>query len=297
MFIKYPHLERFGTDEVESIELGECYIFPKIDGTNASIWLDENLNVCAGSRNRQLELDNDNAGFYNSVYQNNDIKSLLETNPNLNFYGEWLVPHSLKTYRESAWRQFYVFDVFCRAKDRFLTFDEYLPILAGYDVEVIHPIAIIKNPSYEQLINQTEKNLYLIEDGKGTGEGIVIKNYDYKNKFGRVTWAKIVTNEFKEKHVKEMGGSIMDGKKMIEEEIIESYLTSSFVSKTYEKIKLENDGFNSKRIPELINRVFHDLVNEEIWQSIKKHKNPTINFKTLFALSTREIKKLMPELF
>lgn len=30
-FIKYPHLERFGTDEVDGINIGTCYIFPKID--------------------------------------------------------------------------------------------------------------------------------------------------------------------------------------------------------------------------------------------------------------------------
>jgi len=35
-FMKYQHVERYGTDEVEGIELGETYIFPKIDGTNGS---------------------------------------------------------------------------------------------------------------------------------------------------------------------------------------------------------------------------------------------------------------------
>ena len=37
-FVKYPHLERFGNDEVQGIEFGECWIFPKLDGANASIW-------------------------------------------------------------------------------------------------------------------------------------------------------------------------------------------------------------------------------------------------------------------
>lgn len=34
-FNKYQHIERFGTDEVENIEFGRCFIFYKIDGT---IW-------------------------------------------------------------------------------------------------------------------------------------------------------------------------------------------------------------------------------------------------------------------
>lgn len=297
MFIKYPHLERFGTDEVESIELGECHIFPKIDGTNASVWLGDELQICAGSRNRELSLENDNAGFLEAMSNNAGIRKLVEAFPDFIFYGEWLVPHSLRTYRDSAWRQLYVFDVFSRAEERFLTFDQYSAHLASHEVEIIHPIAIAKNPSYEQLLSLMEKNNYLIEDGKGAGEGIVIKNYQYQNKYGRQTWAKMVTNEFKEKHVKTMGASILDGKKMIEEEIVGEYLTKSLVDKTYEKIRLERNGFNGRNIPELLNRIYHDLVNEEIWQIVKKHKNPTINFKTLFTLAVREIKQLKPEVF
>ena len=30
-FRKYQHIERFGTTEVDGIELGKCYVFPKID--------------------------------------------------------------------------------------------------------------------------------------------------------------------------------------------------------------------------------------------------------------------------
>lgn len=29
-FIKYQHLERYGNTEVEGIEVGTCYVFPKI---------------------------------------------------------------------------------------------------------------------------------------------------------------------------------------------------------------------------------------------------------------------------
>ena len=41
-FRKYQHIERFGTTEVQDIEIGECYIFPKIDGCftyNAQVML------------------------------------------------------------------------------------------------------------------------------------------------------------------------------------------------------------------------------------------------------------------
>ncbi|WP_294402419.1 hypothetical protein [uncultured Clostridium sp.] len=37
-FERYMSLKRFGNIEVEGIENGKCYIFPKLDGTNASCW-------------------------------------------------------------------------------------------------------------------------------------------------------------------------------------------------------------------------------------------------------------------
>ena len=101
-FKKYQHLERFGTTEVKQIELGTCHVFPKLDGTNASVWLDENGEVQAGSRKRHLSLDFDNAGFYAWVKEQSNILEYLKENPTHRLYGEWLVPHSLKTYREDA---------------------------------------------------------------------------------------------------------------------------------------------------------------------------------------------------
>ena len=107
-FNKYQHIERFGTDEVENIEFGRCFIFYKIDGTNGQVYLDADGNIKAGSRNRVLTLENDNANFYQYVLQNERIKKYLEKHPNHRLYGEWLVPHSIKTYRKDAWRRFYI---------------------------------------------------------------------------------------------------------------------------------------------------------------------------------------------
>ena len=61
-FLRYPHLERLGNTEVEGIEHGRTYVFPKIDGTNASMWRSSGR-YHYGSRNRELSLGKDNAGF------------------------------------------------------------------------------------------------------------------------------------------------------------------------------------------------------------------------------------------
>ena len=209
-FRKYQHIERFGTDEVENINIGKCYIFPKIDGTNSSCWLNADGELRCGSRNRELTLEKDNAGFYAAMIKNENIINYLKAHPNHRIFGEWLVPHTLKTYRADAWRKFYVFDVAIDNDElerglEYIPYDIYAPMLEEFGIEYIAPLRIVKNGDYEYFIHCLEVNDYLIEDGKGVGEGIVIKNYDFYNRYGRQTWAKIVRAEFKEKNRRVMG--------------------------------------------------------------------------------------------
>lgn len=294
-FEKYIHLEKFNTEEVLGIDAGIVYVFPKLDGTNASVWYEEEEDLlCAGSRNRELSLNSDNAGFYNWVVKQENIINFLKTYPSFRLYGEWLVPHTLKTYRDDAWNKLYVFDVECNGE--YLHYDIYSGLLKEYNIEYIPPICVIKNPSFEQLNECLKKNIFYIKDGEGVGEGIVIKNYDFKNKYGRQVWAKLITNEFKTNHHKEMGVPVLGGS-LVEEKIVEEFVTHHLIDKVLAKIKLEKDGWLSQYIPMLLGMVFYDLVREEIWQIIKKYKNPSINFKMLNSLTILQIKKLKPELF
>lgn len=297
MFKKYMHVERFGTSGVDGIELGDCYIFPKIDGTNGSVWLGEDGGLKAGSRNRQLSSSEDNAGFWAAIHSDayTNVLAFLQDNSHLRLYGEWLVPHTLKTYRTDAWRKFYVFDVFSEYSEKYLSYDHYSKLLDEYDIEYIHPLCIIKNPHVEKLIQLLDSNTYLLEDGKGFGEGIVIKNYDFKNRFGRTVWAKIVRNEFKEKHSRNTQPISVNQVDEIETKIVDEFVTTSFVEKTHAKLAI--DGWSSKMIPQLLGRVFHDLVTEEIWQICRKYKMPKIDFKRLNKLTVQQIKTIKPELF
>ena len=78
-FRKYQHVEKFGNTEVKDIEIGECLVFPKIDGTNSSVWLEDEGNLKAGSRTRELTLEKDNAGFYKyALFGNPNIENYLK---------------------------------------------------------------------------------------------------------------------------------------------------------------------------------------------------------------------------
>lgn len=293
-FNKYQHIERFGVDETDGIEYGQCYIFPKIDGTNGQTYMKDGQ-LMAGSRNRELSLEEDNQGFYDYVLRNPNLVEFHLEFPEFRLFGEWLVPHTLKTYRQDAWRRFYVFDV--EYLDNLLPYDQYLPMLSEYRLDFIIPLAIINNPTYDNLIAKLPANTFLIEDGKGDGEGIVIKNYGYHNKYGRQTWAKIVKTEFKEKNVLAMGLKPTDGSSQIEEVIVSEFVTEHLITKVVAKIEEERQCWRSEFIPQLLGIVYYDLVREETWNFVKKHKMPKIDFKVLNRYTIQKIKQLKPELF
>lgn len=293
-FRKYQHIEKLGNLETEGLLDGECYIFYKIDGTNASVWKSAGGEICCGSRNRELSLDNDNQGFCKWVEDNhNMLNAFFLREPTVTLYGEWLVPHSLKTYRDDAWREFYVFDV-VEDTGEHVHYETYRPMLEQRGINYIPPLATIKNPQPEQLDRFLEKSgQFLVEDGKGKGEGIVIKNYEYQNRFGRQTWGKIVTNEFKEKHHKEMGAPAVNNTLTVEERIVEKLLMDSYISKEYEKIVNENEGWHNRFLPRLFGVVFHEFIRDDIHKMLKEHKNPTINFKWLYQLVVRKCKEFV----
>lgn len=299
-FRKYQHIERYGTDEVEGIEDGICVVFPKIDGTNSSVWLGDDGEIKAGSRRRELTLEKDNRGFYAYVLQDERLKNYLKKHPSHRLYGEFLVPHTLKTYRDDAWRRFYIFDVVEEYEDgsfRYLPYNEYKPLLEEFGLDYIPPIAILKNPTYENFIKLLDKTDFLIKDGAGPGEGIVIKNYDYRNKYGRQTWAKIVRSEFKEKFHKIMGAPEVKTKKVVEERIIDDFVTEAFIEKEYAKIVNEKGGWRSEYITMFFNKLFYTLIKEEMWNIVKKYKRPKIDFRRLYVMITLKVKEVKRELF
>lgn len=295
-FRPYMHVEKFGNDEVDGIELGRCYVFPKIDGTNASVWHCDGK-MCCGSRKRELSLDADNQGFMDAATNNDNLMRLVFDNKRLRFYGEWLVPHTLRVYRDDAWRQFYVFDVYCDDEHRYLHYDEYKPLLESYGVEYIPPQAIVENADHGKFLQELDRNTFLIDDGNGFGEGVVIKNYDYRNRFGRTVWAKIVRNEFKERNQRTMGAPEKIFSKNVESRIAEMCVTRPLIDKVYAKIVNDRGSWNSTCIGQLLGTVYHDVVTEELWNAIKKLKSPTVNFGTLNKVCTQKVKELLPEVF
>ena len=219
----------------------QLYCWPWYEKPNPDADFIEAVNeVRCVSRTRTLSEEADNAGFFRWVHELENRKKFDEVRlgggASWQIYGEWLVPHTLKTYRADAWRRFYVFDVYDNSKDRYLSYDEYEPTIKGAGLDVIEPLCIFTNPSEAQLQREAEQNTYLILDGAGCGEGIVVKNYLWQNQWGGQPWGKIVRNEFKEENKRAFGTTEKHGEWQVEADIAEQYVTEALVIKTRAKI-------------------------------------------------------------
>lgn len=287
----YQHIERLGTSEVEGILNGEVYVFPKLDGTNGQAWSDGDT-LFVGSRKRFITPEDDNAGCAKAILENNNICNYLADHVGHHIFFEWLVPHSIKNYQIDAWRKPYVFDVAVEAEGSFvyLPYETYAPLLKSYGIIVIDPIVHLLNPTTEELMGLLENNRYLMQEDE-IGEGIVIKNYKYRNHFGRQTWAKIVRSEFRKQKLTSKLKPV--GTNEVEQTIVNKYVTETVVQKEKAKIENEVGTWESKHIGRLLSTVWYTLVTEEAYHFVKTLRNPIINFKELNRLCNEKVKEIL----
>lgn len=305
---KYQHVEKLGREECEGILDGdEVYCFPKIDGTNTCLFLDDEGNLCAGSRNRQLTLEKDNAGFYAWSLQHPEYKDYLEAHPCHILYGEWLVKHTIKTYAEDAWNKFYVFDVFQlnqnendseQNQTKYLAYDEYAPELDKYGIEYIPVMAVLDHPTMDDIAELAKKNHYLIPDESNIGEGIVCKRYDYKNKYGRTIWGKFVAEEFFDKKEK-LRSKNHEAKSDFEASVANEYITDAVIKKEYAKVCNEYpDAKRNELIGRVLNAVYDAFIEEDLLTVVRKNKTCAINFRFMKKQSDIRVKEVLSnELF
>ncbi|MDO4501427.1 MAG: RNA ligase family protein, partial [Erysipelotrichaceae bacterium] len=276
---------------------GICSIQPKIDGTNAVVWLGEDGIVHAGSRKRNLTLENDNAYFYNSIIKDENVRTYLLDHPNNYLYGEWLVPHTIRYYSPDAWEKFYVFDVF-NTERGYLPYNEYTKELDEYGITYIPEIKKLINPTMDDLKAAMLEAKFLIPEDK-MSEGIVIKNYEYKNPYGRTTWAKIISEEFfgRKYELKSKNRSVKK-QELDEGEIVTKLLSEPLIRKEYAKICIEfPESSRQERIGRILTSIWHVFLKEEFMDYAEK-KKPKVEFNLLKKACDNQVREVLKtELF
>jgi hypothetical protein len=290
-FKRYPKIHRLGKEEVEGILEGECHIEEKIDGANASIWLDKRGEVTCGSRNRELS-----GGFNGLVdYVKTDaaINLILHDHPTWRLYGEWLVRHTIG-YNESAYKKFYLFDITVvrdgEEVEEFLTKEEVIKVADYYNIPRPEYHGSFKNPTSEQILEHVGKSVL----GE-KGEGVVIKNHEFRDKFGSHNYAKIVTENFKEDNAVNFGGNNKHSESYWELYVVNKYMSLARVEKVMHKIQpLVDKRLDLEHIPRISNTCYHDMLTEEIWEI--QDKVESLNFRSLKRIALKKAVAIYKEI-
>lgn len=300
-YIPYQHIEKLGTAGTEGILSGNVYLSYKIDGTNATVWLKDDGELGFGSRRRELTLIDDNAGFmsamsglpaYAPMFQ--DLKKYLTAHPDRTIYGEWLTKHTLTRYKIDAWNKFYIFDVKDNPTDSYVNYDDYSKEFASEEPNLlcIPLIAVLTNPTADDVRACLPKTGdWLISEG--LGEGIVLKNYGYRNRYGRQTWAKVLTEDFRQTKAHHRHDNTDLKEEHATEYGIIKLMTTEHVKKEYFKVleRHETADWKPQFTFELLNRAFEEFIGDN-WEIIlKKFHLPTVDFKVLKSLSDAFVKE------
>ena len=263
---KYTDIIRLGHKSTQGVlNVGDrITITEKIDGANAHFGRDEESHdgLIVGSRNQKLSDASTLSGFYFWVIENIYPRDLIN---GFRYYGEWAIPHKIK-YRQDVYKNFYLFSIYDETTGQYI------------DDAIVQSEAIrlgLKTPEYfyegeyisfEHLQGFVGKSN--TTEIPNTGEGIVVKNVDYRDRFGNQIFVKLVSEAFAEIQSQKLP---KDPSRFDEiDSLVRSVLTENRVEKIllkkvamgelHEDFAIEDMGMILKLIT---SEVFNDCMKEE----------------------------------
>lgn len=278
-FTRYQHIERMGHQLVDGILDGEVWVQEKMDGANLSVAYDpEAGDLMIASRNNLIYKKGMKGEGFNGAIQyvlESGIPELLAKHPDWILRGEWLVKHSIM-YKPEHFHHFYVFDVQLK-EGRYLTPYAYETELCHAKVRSIPPLKIFK-PQVGEPPATIEALAALSQGpdqwGAEQKEGIVIKRYDFKNRFGHTQWGKIVSADFKERNKLAFGAAKHDAAELK----LMNLLTPALVNKVIDKIQTEKGEVSVRDMTRILSTVWYDLFHEELWDFVRKARVASFDF-------------------
>lgn len=290
-FKKYNKIYGLHKEECEGILDGVCVIQEKVDGANASIWLGDDGEIHYGSRSRDLFLANDYFnGFGDWVRNHPKLPAFFEKYPNCRLNGEWLVRHTIG-YRETSYRKFYLFDI--EHGENVVNFDDMYLIASAYEIPTVHMHGVFTNPTLEQI-----KELAGVSVLGEKGEGVVVKNLSFRNKFGDFNFGKYVTQEFKEDNGITFGGNNKFSDTYEEMYYVNKFVNLARVEKITHKLESMEGKLSEQHIHKVMGMVFHDVMTEEGFDMANKlaKTDKDFNFKKFRELCNKKSKSIFLEL-
>ena len=215
--------------------------------------------------------------LYNSTgnyVQSLDVKAFAEIlGDRYIIFGEWLVPHSVK-YPEDMYKKFYMFDVWDRETEQYLTQEDSLAIfdrLKNYIPNYVQTLYNGPFVSWEHTLAFLKENIY---GETPCMEGIVIKRQDKLwSKSSRLPYyVKVVNEKFSEVHSSKP--KTIDPEKLAareaEQAAVAEVVTKRRITKGLEKLIEDNiipfdwDEHNMREISKTLpSFIYQDCQKEE----------------------------------
>jgi len=285
---KYCDIERLGHEENDSIFAypgDELIIEEKVDGGNGSFFVEDGLiHMC--SRNRDLTTDRDEKTFSKERKFLYNLLGIKELNPDYIYYGEWGMKHTI-SYESLP--GFIGFDI--RVKTNmtggdgdFLSYDAMKKEYDRLGIETVQLLDKVKVESF--LKKKPEDYITKSKYYNGLMEGIVIKNYERKNVWGRQMFAKIVREEFKEQNHATFGNIKKDNNNEAAQ-IVDVFITNARIKKTIDKLIIEGGQKLGMELMQVLPvKIIEDVLKEETPTILKEYK--VIDTRTLKSLTAKK---------
>ena len=298
----YTHIERANKPQVADVMSAPLVsVQPKIDGTNACIWADDDANIHCGSRTREVgeTKETDNQGFCKYMKNDDAIKPLRAfcvNNPNYIVYGEWLGQNKcLGSIKQYIKRGFWVFDVYDTDTGDYLLYEDWSCMLSGIYDQYVPELwrgagADLTQEKIDSLLESNHFNL----PADAIGEGIVIKAQpSVRDSYGRPAIAKIVRDEF---HQKKSRPKKVYAPSENERQFVDECCTAAFLDKCRNKVSLalgeDFDENSHKHIGYMMCLAVDDIMQEEFWDFFKKKKGQ-VNLSMIDKLVKAQVREFL----
>ena len=182
------------------------------------------------------------------------------------YFGEWLVQHKVK-YKNEAMKRFWLFSIYDIEKEEYVSDEIVLSEAKRLSLDHVPYFYLGEFVSFNHLMSFVGKSDLTLEPNEG--EGIVVKNINYKDKFGNQCFVKLVSDKFRE--VKAQKAPKNPNKNEAEKELVMSVLTKPRIEKMLYKLVDEGELKEDFTIEDmgiilraLGGRLYEDIMKEEV---------------------------------
>ena len=256
-FSSYPKIYIVGHKLVDGIFDGVVEITEKVDGSQFSFANIGGKLVCRSKRT-EIDLAQPPKLFAKAVKTATQLHECGFLPLDVVFRAEAMMAprHNVIRYDRAPFGGMVLFDVMV-GLERYLRHDDIMAWGRELNIEVVPLIYSGEIGGLDQLNELLERNSFL---GGAKVEGIVIKNYDKFGQDGKPLFAKLVSEQFKERHQNQIRGERPKSKIV---DLFTSYRTEARWQKAVQRLDEEGKLQGSPRdIPLLFKEVNRDVVDE-----------------------------------